>query len=123
MITVTVDLKQRSYPIFIGSGLLNQPGLLDPYIEGRDVLVVTSESIAPLYLEPLQQMLGQLTQQAAGVPTGSTYRTVFLPRPSSSWTRPPSFTSVSSGMSLAARRLACVSPRKISPFWRSSPAR
>ena len=59
MITVTVDLKQRSYPIFIGSGLLNKPGLLDPYIEGRDVLVVTNESIAPLYLEPLQQMLGQ----------------------------------------------------------------
>ena len=74
MITVTVDLKQRSYPIFIGSGLLNQPGLLDPYIEGRDVLVVTSESIAPLYLEPLQQMLGQSRHSVVVLPDGEHHK-------------------------------------------------
>jgi 3-dehydroquinate synthase len=74
MITVTVDLKQRSYPIFIGSGLLNKPGLLDPYIEGRDVLVVTNESIAPLYLEPLQRMLGQSRYSAVVLPDGESHK-------------------------------------------------
>jgi 3-dehydroquinate synthase len=74
MITVTVDLKQRSYPIFIGSGLLNKPGLLDPYIEGRDVLVVTNESIAPLYLESLQQMLGQNRHSVVVLPDGEDHK-------------------------------------------------
>jgi len=74
MITVTVDLKERSYPILIGSGLLNQPGLLDPYLESRDVLVVTNESIAPLYLEPLKRMLGSRRSSVVILPDGEDHK-------------------------------------------------
>lgn len=48
---VEVDLGNRSYPIYIGSGLLDQPGLLQRHIHGKKVLVVTNTTIAPLYLD------------------------------------------------------------------------
>ncbi|KAH6803727.1 3-dehydroquinate synthase [Perilla frutescens var. frutescens] len=48
---VEVDLGNRSYPIYIGSGLLNQPELLQRHIHGKQVLIVTNTTIAPLYLD------------------------------------------------------------------------
>ncbi|KAG6392655.1 hypothetical protein SASPL_146879 [Salvia splendens] len=48
---VEVDLGNRSYPIYIGSGLLNQPDLLQRHVHGKQVLVVTNTTIAPLYLD------------------------------------------------------------------------
>lgn len=51
MKTVEVDLGDRSYPIYIGAGLLNQGELLRKHIPGKRVLIVTNETIAPLYLE------------------------------------------------------------------------
>ncbi len=74
MLTVTVDLNERSYPIMVGSGLLNQPGLLDPFIEGRDVLIVTNESIALLYLEPLRQMLTASRHAEVILPDGEDHK-------------------------------------------------
>lgn len=35
MQTLKVDLGERSYPIYIGEGLLDQPELLAPHIAGR----------------------------------------------------------------------------------------
>jgi 3-dehydroquinate synthase len=58
MIHVNVELGQRSYPIMIGNGVLRQKGLLDPFIAGRDTLIVTNNQVAPVYLEPLRNMLG-----------------------------------------------------------------
>ncbi|XP_073293646.1 3-dehydroquinate synthase, chloroplastic-like [Primulina huaijiensis] len=48
---VEVDLGDRSYPIYIGSGLLDQPQLLQKHVHGKQVLVVTNTTIAPLYLD------------------------------------------------------------------------
>lgn len=48
---VDVDLGNRSYPIYIGSGLLDQPDLLQRHIHGKRVLVVTNTTIAPIYLD------------------------------------------------------------------------
>ncbi|KAL2497607.1 3-dehydroquinate synthase [Abeliophyllum distichum] len=49
--TVDVDLGNRSYPIYIGSRLLDQPELLQRHVHGKQVLVVTNTTIAPLYLD------------------------------------------------------------------------
>lgn len=49
--TVDVCLGDRSYPIYIGQGLLNRSDLLQQHIPGKKVLVVTNETVAPLYLE------------------------------------------------------------------------
>ncbi len=63
-INLNVDLGQSSYPILIGSGLFKQEGLLDAFIGGRDVLILTNEQLAPLYLEPLQKLVtGSNVQQ------------------------------------------------------------
>lgn len=46
-----VDLGERSYPIHIGAGSLQQPELWRPAIQGRHVLVLSNSVVAPLYLE------------------------------------------------------------------------
>lgn len=52
-IHLTVDLGERSYPIIIGSGLLSDAALLQQHIGDGQVLVVSNETIAPLYLDTL----------------------------------------------------------------------
>lgn len=49
--TVDVDLGERSYPIYIGRGILQSGELLRKHVPGKRVLVVTNDTIAPLYLE------------------------------------------------------------------------
>ncbi|KAF8011425.1 hypothetical protein BT93_J1900 [Corymbia citriodora subsp. variegata] len=55
--TVEVDLGNRSYPIYIGSGLLDQPELLQRHVHGKRVLVVTNDTIAPIYLDKVVNAL------------------------------------------------------------------
>lgn len=45
-----VDLGERSYPILIGSSLLGHQDLT-PYVAGERVMIVTNETVAPLYLD------------------------------------------------------------------------
>ncbi|KAL4378493.1 hypothetical protein GQ457_02G006790 [Hibiscus cannabinus] len=54
---VDVDLGNRSYPIYIGSGLLDQHELLQKHVHGKKVLVVTNTTIAPLYLDKVVDAL------------------------------------------------------------------
>lgn len=46
-----VDLGERSYPIYIGAGLLERGELLRRHVPGGRALVVTNETVAPLYLD------------------------------------------------------------------------
>ena len=52
-ITLQVDLAERSYPIIIGAGLLKDEALLQQYIGSGQLMVVTNETIGPLYLDSL----------------------------------------------------------------------
>lgn len=76
MRTLHVDLGERSYPIYIGSGLLAGAGLLRPHIRGRQVLVVSNETVAPLYLERLNQELEGLQKEVVVLPDGEAYKTL-----------------------------------------------
>ena len=49
--TVDVSLGDRSYPIYIGQGILDHSNLLQRHVPGKKVLVVTNETVAPLYLD------------------------------------------------------------------------
>ena len=51
---VDIALGERSYPILIGPRLLEDAPLLSTYIPARSLLIVTNETIAPLYLPKLQ---------------------------------------------------------------------
>ncbi len=57
MEVLNVDLDDRSYPIFIGSGVLDNPELLARYISGRQVMIVTNETVAPIYLDKVKSLL------------------------------------------------------------------
>ncbi|KAG0592194.1 hypothetical protein M758_1G190500 [Ceratodon purpureus] len=50
-VIVNVDLGDRSYPIYIGAGLLGRPELLQKHVTGKKVLIVTNETVAPIYLD------------------------------------------------------------------------
>lgn len=43
METVHVSLGDRSYPIYIGPGLLKQPNLLTQHVTGKRCMVVTND--------------------------------------------------------------------------------
>ena len=60
---LTVDLGDRSYPIAIGTGLLDDPLLLDQHIPGRKVAIVSNTTVAPLYLERLAAQLRALGRE------------------------------------------------------------
>ncbi|MFA6061368.1 MAG: 3-dehydroquinate synthase [Gallionella sp.] len=60
MQTLTVGLGDRSYPIHIGTGLLAHAELLKSHLPKGRVAIVTNTTVAPLYLEKLQETLGQL---------------------------------------------------------------
>jgi 3-dehydroquinate synthase len=49
-VTINVDLGDRSYPIVIGRGLLDDAALLPQFVKGTRAAVVTNDRVAPLYL-------------------------------------------------------------------------
>jgi len=69
-----VALGERSYPIYIGAGLLDQPELLTRHIKGKQVLIVTNETIAPLYLERVKSSLADYQCAAAVLPDGESFK-------------------------------------------------
>ena len=73
--TLNVSLGARSYPIFIGTDLLADPVCYRPYIPGRQVMIVTNETVAPLYLAALQAALAGLRVETVVLPDGEIYKT------------------------------------------------
>ena len=75
MITLTVELGARSYPILIGSGLLGRTGVLDTHLRGRDIMIVTNDVIGPIYLEPVKAMLAEYNVDSVVLPDGEAHKT------------------------------------------------
>ncbi|MFC6670215.1 3-dehydroquinate synthase [Marinobacterium aestuariivivens] len=75
MQTLNVDLGDRAYPIHIGAGLLQQD-LVRPCIRGRQVCIVTNETVAPLYLEAVERSLDGLLVDRVVLPDGEQYKTL-----------------------------------------------
>ena len=74
--TLTVELGDRSYPIFIGSGLLGGDFDLATHVRGSDCLVVTNETVAPLFLQGLIDLLGNKAVDSIRLPDGEEFKTV-----------------------------------------------
>ena len=74
MITLSVDLGDRSYPIFIGDNLLGRAELLLEHIPGKNVLVVSNETVAPLYLDKTLAMLAGKHAETCILPDGEEYK-------------------------------------------------
>jgi len=76
MKTLQVQLGERSYPIYIGSGLLDQADLLTQHIKSKQVLVVTNETIAPLYLDKILKNLTGYSVETVILPDGEQFKTL-----------------------------------------------
>ena len=71
-----VDLGERSYPIAIGRDLLTDAELLARHIGGSKVAIVTNTTVAPLYLERMQQGLREHGKEVISIilPDGEEYK-------------------------------------------------
>ena len=56
---LTVTLGERSYPITIAAGLFNEPASFWPLRAGDQTMLVTNETLAPLYLDKVRRVLEQ----------------------------------------------------------------
>ncbi|MFV1973187.1 MAG: 3-dehydroquinate synthase [Thiohalobacterales bacterium] len=74
MKTLTVDFGARSYPIHIGQQLLQQPELVTKHIHGRQVMVVSNETVAPLYLDTVLALLDDFDVATVILPDGEQYK-------------------------------------------------
>lgn len=75
--TVEVELGDRTYPIYIGSGLLAGGDLLRKHVPGNTALVVTNETVAPLYLDRVVAALsegGEIRVEVVILPDGEEHK-------------------------------------------------
>ena len=77
MHTLHVDLDERSYPIYIGRDLLVDDALLQRHLAGRQVVLVSNDTVAPLYMERVREALGeqQLVSEVI-LPDGEQHKTM-----------------------------------------------
>lgn len=74
---IQVELGVRSYPIYIGPNLLEKLELFESHLQNKKVLIVSNDTVAPLYLERVQALLTPF-QCATPVilPDGEQYKTL-----------------------------------------------
>ena len=77
MRSIQVSLAERSYPILIQEGLLGQCDALRALASGRQVAIVTDETVGPLYEPRLRAGLGREAASLLTVtlPAGETHKT------------------------------------------------
>ncbi|MEM8681847.1 MAG: 3-dehydroquinate synthase [Pseudomonadota bacterium] len=73
---IAVDLGDRSYPIVIGSQLLGGGFDLSRYVTGSQCLIVSSETVAPLYLESLGKNLESRDVASIQLADGEQHKTL-----------------------------------------------
>ena len=75
---ITVSLEERSYPISIAAGLFDDPASYWPLSAGDHAMVVTNDTLAPLYLSSVIRKLsaaGVIVDQVI-LPDGEQYKTL-----------------------------------------------
>lgn len=68
-----VELGDRSYPIVIGQGLLGGYDLT-PWVSGSQVMIVTNETVAPLYLERAKACFPGKSVDVVTLPDGEKFK-------------------------------------------------
>ena len=73
---LNLDLGEKSYPIYIGQGLLSQSKLLTEHISGKQIMIVTNTTVAPLYLAQVKSLLADYQISTVILPDGEQYKTL-----------------------------------------------
>ncbi len=74
MVTINVELGERSYPISIESDILSQSSLLQSIVDKKRVVVVSNQSIADRYVEKLSLALSPKRFELILIPDGEQYK-------------------------------------------------
>src|SRR3990167_6727126 len=74
MKTLHVPHQQGTYPIYIGRNLLQQYDLLPSHIHGTQVMLITNETVAPLYLDAVASCLNKYKTQHLILRDGEQYK-------------------------------------------------
>jgi 3-dehydroquinate synthase len=77
MHTLHVDLDERSYPVYIGRDLFDDSSLLGKHISGMQVVLVSNDTVAPVYLDRVRAAVGerQLITEVI-LPDGEQFKTL-----------------------------------------------
>ena len=73
---IKVDLGERGYSIHIGNSILSDKKIFNQYITSKQVLVVTNERVAPLYLKAIEKHLVNFDYEVFILPDGETYKSL-----------------------------------------------
>lgn len=73
---LNVELGERSYPILIGSGLLDRAGILEPILGASEAMIVTNSVVGPLYLDKLIKIAGERRISHIVLPDGEANKTM-----------------------------------------------
>lgn len=68
-----VELGERSYPILIGRGLLGHYDL-GPWVRGQQVMIISNDSVAPLYLDLARACFPGKSIDVLRLPDGESYK-------------------------------------------------
>jgi 3-dehydroquinate synthase len=75
MQTVKVNLAERSYQVYIGDALLGNPHAVFDSCKGSTVLVVSNETVAPLYMGAIADSLAGADIHELILPDGEAFKT------------------------------------------------
>ncbi len=77
MKTIQVELGERSYPIYIGACFSNSE-IVKKAVTHREVIIVTNETVAPLYLDQVQAIFKEQGRVVLSIilPDGESYKTL-----------------------------------------------
>jgi 3-dehydroquinate synthase len=76
MKTLRVSLGERSYPIHIGPNLIDDPEFFRRHASSPQVMVVSNETVAPLYLPRVMKSLEGKQVATAILPDGEAYKSM-----------------------------------------------
>lgn len=76
MQTIKVELAERSYTVFIGSGILGHSSATITIPTGSTALIVSNETVAPLYLPALKDSLKDVQIHTLILPDGEQFKTL-----------------------------------------------
>jgi len=76
MKTINVELAANAYPVYLGRGLLSQAELWRKHLGRGKVLVVSNDTVAPLYMHKLRPVLEGPQAELHVIPDGEQYKTM-----------------------------------------------
>lgn len=74
--TLTVHYPGGEYPLLIGAGLIQHPELLQEYVKGKQVLVVSSSTVSKFYLQTIETAFADYQREHFILPDGEQHKTL-----------------------------------------------